>query len=85
MQLSVPKKRLDDLCAEYLRCAHYDLFGLNDGRIQELGHFLKGVKVISTLHLGKKPKSIKKVSGNVGEKTFEREGEVITVGVSVSA
>lgn len=83
ISLSLPPGPLERICAEYLKVSPRDIH--QPTYLGRLRLFLKGVKVLVDIpgHSGgKKAKSIRDVVANVGESTFNKDGERISVGVS---
>ena len=81
---SMPARRLQDVCLDYLRLRNLrDLFQPDRTQIAKLRLYLRDIKVEVALpvHTGKKPKKIRDVVGNVDAITFEKDGEIITVRV----
>jgi len=81
---SMPAKRLEDVCLDYLKLRNLrDLSQLDRTQIGKLRLYLRDIKVEIALpaHAGKKPKKIRDIVGSIDAMTFEKDGQTITVKV----
>ncbi|KAF8894445.1 Piwi domain-containing protein [Infundibulicybe gibba] len=78
----VPQTSLDKFCIEFLNKRDYrELNSLRPHELRKLKQVLKGINVLVKLpgHSNKKGRPIKDIVERVGETTFEKDGETITV------